>query len=248
MEQVIVNLVVNARDAMPDGGEVAIALRAEPGGIVVLEVSDTGGGMSRETAAQIFEPFFSTKDPARSEHGAGTGLGLATVHGTVTQAGGDIEVDSAPGRGTRFTISLPAEATGVHGQAGEEDASAPQATRSARILACEDEPAVLHLLRRFLTDAGYDVTAVSDPREALAVAERTDAPFDLLVTDVLMPGMSGPQLADRLVREHRAGRVVFISGYVDDTFADAGAEERVLVGKPFTAAELLAAVRAQLDR
>jgi PAS domain S-box-containing protein len=250
MEQVIVNLVVNARDAMPDGGEVAIALRGEAGGLVVLEVSDTGGGMTRETAAQIFEPFFSTKDPARTEDGAGTGLGLATVHGTITQAGGDIEVETAPGRGTRFTIRLPADEAGAEPEqdAVPDDEEALLAPRPARILACEDEPAVLHLLRRFLGDAGYEVTAVSDPREALAVAEREDAPFDLLVTDVLMPGMSGPQLADRLVQDHRAGRVVFISGFVDDSFAEPGAEERVLLGKPFTAAELLAAVRAQLDR
>jgi two-component system, cell cycle sensor histidine kinase and response regulator CckA len=247
IEQVVVNLVVNARDAMPDGGEVVLALRTE-GDTVVLEVADTGEGMSRDTAEQIFEPFFSTKDAATSEHGGGTGLGLAIVHGAVSQAGGEIEVHSTQGDGTRFVVWLPADRdTAQAAGAPAPAAAAADPPRAARILVCEDEPVILRLLTRFLEDGGYQVTPVSDPRDAIDVAASA-APFDLLVTDVLMPGMSGPQLAERIVGERAAAHVVFISGFVDDSFtASEGVADGVLVGKPFTAAELLAAVRSQLD-
>ena len=247
MEQVLVNLVVNARDAMPGGGEVAISLSAEETGLVVLEVSDTGEGMSRQTAAQIFEPFFSTKDPGRTEHGAGTGLGLATVHGTVTQAGGDIEVDSAPGRGTRFTIRLPADADVAEAPPADGDVVPAAAPRAAGILVCEDEPGILHLLKRFLGDAGYEVTAAPDPHEALVAAEAADQPFDLLVTDVLMPGMSGPQLAERILGRTAPPRSSSSRASWTTPSRRRSRGSASSSASPSPPAELLAAVRSQLD-
>jgi two-component system, cell cycle sensor histidine kinase and response regulator CckA len=171
------------------------------------------------------------------------------VHGAVSQAGGDVEVDSTQGDGTRFVVRLPADRDAAQAAgAPAPAAAAADQPRAARILVCEDEPVILRLLTRFLQDGGYEVTPVSDPRDAIEVAAGAAVPFDLLVTDVLMPGMSGPQLAERIVGEHAAAHVVFISGFVDDSFAAyEGVADGVLAGKPFTAAELLTAVRSQLD-
>src|SRR5229473_3465860 len=208
MEQVIVNLVVNARDAMPDGGTLTIetsdrvvpegGVRAHDrpvptGAYVTLSIRDTGSGMDAATLARIFEPFFTTKEPGR-----GTGLGLSTVHGIVHQSGGYIGVDSAPGRGTTFTIYLPRIAAG----AASPDAAPPAPSGATRgtetVLLVEDEEEVRRLASEILKGCGYTVLETGDPLEALTMAERRSGAVDLLVTDMVMPAMGGSELAERL--------------------------------------------------
>ncbi|MCM2334247.1 MAG: PAS domain-containing protein [Anaeromyxobacteraceae bacterium] len=259
VEQLILNLTINARDAMPRGGRLRLAtdnlavdeaqaaldpaLRA--GDWVRLSVQDSGEGMPPEVRAHLFEPFFTTKPK-----GAGTGLGLATVHGIVSQAGGFIRVHSAAGQGTTFELHLPR----VAGAAGERMA-APAASplRAARgsevVLAVEDHPLVRDVTARALRGAGYQVVVAADGVAALEAAARLACPLHLLVTDVVMPGMDGRALADELRRRHPGLRVLFVSGYTQDVIShhgvlDAGVE---LLAKPFTAAALLARVRAVLD-
>ena len=256
LEQVLVNLVVNARDACSDGGDITIAVRPErvealvpdgpaPGDHVRIDVTDTGGGMAAETLERIFEPFFTTKNSEL--RGSGTGLGLASVHGSVAQAGGHIAVESAPGAGARFTIRLPVDPDPVSPPAPDLPAAVP-ARGSERILVCEDEPQVLALVRRILEDAGYDVTGTQDPAEALDLAVTAAEPFDLLVSDVLMPGMSGPDLAERLRDERPGVPVLFMSGYAAESFEGSDWLRRsVLVSKPFAREQLLDAVRTELD-
>jgi two-component system, cell cycle sensor histidine kinase and response regulator CckA len=205
LEQVILNLAVNARDAMPQGGRFLIETRnvelapddvqvrpeATPGPHVMLAVSDTGCGMDRETITRVFEPFFTTK-----ETGKGTGLGLATVYGIVQQSGGYITVESRPGRGTTFRIYLPrvdepVESTGP-GRSGKGHRG------SETILLVEDEPMVRHLVRDVLRTSGYTVLEARHAEEALRLAGRHAGPIDLLVSDVVMPGMSGSALAESL--------------------------------------------------
>jgi two-component system cell cycle sensor histidine kinase/response regulator CckA len=256
VEQVIVNLVVNARDAMPDGG--ALTVRTEnadvdavssrrhfgiaPGRYVVMAVEDTGVGIDAETQKRIFEPFFTTKETPR-----GTGLGLATVYGIVSQSGGQIFVASAPGRGATFAIYLPRV---------EERAAAATAAPagvphrgSETILLVEDEDAVRGLTRRCLETSGYTVLQASSAEEALELAARFPGRLDLLLTDVIMPGKSGPELSRRLA-EHRPGtRVLYVSGYTDAAMAShvalgAGAS---FLPKPFTPETLARKVREILD-
>jgi CheY-like chemotaxis protein len=257
VEQVLVNLAVNARDAMPGGGTLSIETDAvevddawsagmpelHHGCHVRLRVSDTGSGMSQEVARRAFEPFFTTKPK-----GEGTGLGLATVYGIVTQAGGQVHVCSEPGIGTSFTVLLPAaadDATAAHPAATEEE---PQAQpRSATVLVVEDEEAMRDLTARILRGGGYGVVATGSGRQAIEHAGGGDA-IDLLLTDVIMPGMLGKEVAER-VRALRPGiRVLYMSGYAQPVLASKGTLDAgvSLIEKPFSRTALLDKVREVL--
>jgi len=240
IEQVLVNLAVNARDAMPSGGELRIELAnvaegpdGAPG--IRLTVRDTGTGMSRDVVEHAFEPFYSTKPK-----GEGTGLGLATVYGIVTQTGGTIEIESAPGAGTTIEVLLPATDAPAAGEPATEGKTGG-ATGGETILVVEDEAAVRRLTCRILTREGYRVLEAADGARALATWDQHSAEIDLLLTDVVMPGMSGKDLADRLGIEP-----VFMSGYTDDVMLRHGMEGLRLVQKPFDAQTLLGAVRSAL--
>ena len=254
MDQVIVNLVVNARDAMPEGGVLtitsAIQHLAEPiterqgavpaGTYVVVSVVDTGVGMDEDTRAHIFEPFFTTKDT-----GKGTGLGLATVHGIVQQSGGHVSVLTEPGLGSTFQIYLPmVDAPADHLAEGP---AAEVPTGGETILLVEDEEAVRALARLALEQAGYRVHATANGGEALALCEAHAEPFHLLVTDVVMPGIGGPELAQRLVALCPGLPVLYMSGYTErgaSWFIEAGA---TFLEKPFTPDSLARKVREVLD-
>jgi signal transduction histidine kinase/CheY-like chemotaxis protein len=232
--QVLVNLAVNARDAMPDGGTLTIATSNENGSAVVA-VTDTGHGMDEQTRVRIFEPFFSTKPV-----GEGTGLGLAMVHGIVQQTGGQISVESSPGAGATVRIVLP----------GTQDApsvtvapvqSSPRGSET--ILLVEDEDIVRRLIAVMLEGQGYHVLVAAGPIEALEVTE----PFDLLLTDVMMPSMSGPELAERMVERRPGIGVLFTSGYSGAAVADRSSLKADLLEKPFTIEQLSSKVRQALD-
>jgi CheY-like chemotaxis protein/anti-sigma regulatory factor (Ser/Thr protein kinase) len=243
VEQVIINLAINARDAMPAGGTLTIETRRDADDICIA-VTDTGVGISRELAERVFEPFFTTK-----ETGQGTGLGLATVHGIVTQSGGRVTLYSEPGLGTTFRVYLPATgdvevAAEGNGQVGPDAFAGSEA-----ILVCEDEEGVRRLIEVILTTEGYRVLSTAGPREALEVAA-SDATIDALVSDVIMPDMSGPDLAQRLKTLRPGLRTLFISGYTAETVRGRG---RLPLGsafleKPFDQASLLRALRALLDQ
>ena len=257
IEQVIMNLVVNARDAMPQGGKLtletanvdlddAYAARhvgVRAGAYILLAVSDTGCGMDREAMAHIFEPFFTTKGP-----GKGTGLGLATVYGIVKQSGGTIEVLSQPGQGSTFQIYLPrveeTEAT------SPTDAPAPRHIGgSETILLVEDAEDVRDLARDILGLMGYNLMTASNPVEAIQVSQDHSGVIHLLLTDVVMPGMSGRQLADRLVADRPGLKVLFMSGYTDNAIVHHGVLDpgTAFVQKPFTPDSLSRKVREVLD-
>ena len=241
IEQVLVNLAVNARDAMPSGGELRIELAnvAEgPGGVpaVRLCVRDTGTGMAPDVLERAFEPFYTTKPK-----GEGTGLGLATVYGIVTQTGGTIEIDSTPGEGTTIQVLLPATDAQLPEEAEPDDGS-DGITQGETILVVEDEDAVRRLTCRILAREGYTVLEAPDGRHALNTWDAHPGDIDLLLTDVVMPGMSGKELAERLGIEP-----VFMSGYTDDVMLRHGMEGLRLVQKPFDAQTLLGAVRSALD-
>jgi len=253
LEQVLMNLVVNARDAMPDGGELRIetatletgegAAGAEgPGRWVLLRVTDTGIGMSEEVQRHIFEPFFTTKTPEK-----GTGLGLATCYGIVSDAGGRIEVESAAGRGTTVTVLLPrAEPAADAGTTPATD-TAP-ARGEERILLVEDNEQLRESLGQVLRELGYRVTKAENGARALQVAGAPGAAFDLLITDVVMPGIPGPHLAERLRELFPGLPVILMSGHVHDS-ARQGSEDtgHVLLPKPVTIGELASRIRALLD-
>jgi PAS domain S-box-containing protein len=257
IEQVVMNLVVNARDAMPDGGTMRVqtehaqlgATRAHlegripPGDYVAVEVQDTGSGMDPATIARIFEPFFTTKEP-----GKGTGLGLSTVYGIVNQSGGHIGVDSAPGRGTTFTIYLPRTALPVPSPTRGRETVA-MVGGSETILLVEDEDEVRQLARDVLESCGYTVLATGDPREALSIADRRGEEIDLLVTDMVMPTIRGSVLAARLRRQLPALPLLYVSGYTDEMATPGGKIEppAPLLQKPFTPPALARAVRDVLD-
>jgi PAS domain S-box-containing protein len=223
-DQVLVNLVVNARDAMPDGGAVTIAsgntvfdepyavehFEVQPGAYVMLSVSDTGQGMDRETRQHVFEPFFTTKDA-----GKGTGLGLATVFGIVRQAGGHIWLYSEPGLGTTFKLYFPRVEVDVSTERPRGERA--RGERRGTILLVEDEHTVREAARLVLQRAGFTVLAPDDPREALELLEARLAPIDALVTDVVMPGLSGRELARRAMVARPALGVVLLSGYTPET-------------------------------
>jgi two-component system cell cycle sensor histidine kinase/response regulator CckA len=241
IEQVLVNLVVNARDAMPSGGELRIELANVADGLdgapaVRLTVRDTGTGMSREVVEHAFEPFYSTKPK-----GEGTGLGLATVYGIVTQTGGTIEIDSTPGSGSTIEVLLPATEAELERDPAR-DGGADGSIGGETILVVEDEAAVRRLTCRILAREGYRVLEAADGARALATWDEHGGEIDLLLTDVVMPGMSGKELAERLGIEP-----VFMSGYTDDVMLRHGMEGLRLVQKPFDAQTLLGAVRSALD-
>jgi PAS domain S-box-containing protein len=237
LEQVLVNLAVNARDAMPQGGTLSIAVGGVPDGVRIT-VADDGTGMPPEVRERAFEPFFTTK-----QAGDGTGLGLATVHGVVTDAGGTVEIDSEVGGGSVVTIFLPAAAEGAV-VPDEPVAPGERAHGSARVLVVEDQDPVRRQAVRILDAHGYTVRDAPSADEALAAWE----PVDVLVTDVVMPGMSGQQLAGH-ARERTPGlRVVFMSGHTDDVLVREGARQGdiAFVQKPFTRDSLLRAVEEAL--
>ena len=256
LEQVIVNLALNARDAMPHGGTLTLETRnagpspagPEPGaGWVQLLVRDTGVGMSATVKSHLFEPFFTTKPP-----GHGTGLGLATAHGIVAQAGGRVRVESAPGRGTTFEISLPRGLQAVTAVAGPPagPAPAPAVGGTESVLVVEDDPLVREVTARALRSGGYRVLLADGGADALQVVAREGGALRLVVTDVVMPGLDGKSLADELARRLPGVRVLFVSGYTGDVISHHGVLDSGIefLPKPFTTAALLARVRGLLDR
>ncbi|OLB07898.1 MAG: hypothetical protein AUH06_04085 [Gemmatimonadetes bacterium 13_2_20CM_69_27] len=257
LEQVIVNLAVNARDAMPQGGKLTLETRnidldssytlehslVKPGPYVQLTVSDSGIGMDEETQAHAFEPFFTTKP-----RGQGTGLGLAMVYGTVKQSGGFIWVYSEPGRGATFKIYLPRVDAPVESAAPPAPVERPP-RGSETVLLAEDEPAVRAIARQALERQGYTVLAAPSGADALALAAQHGATIHLLLTDVVMPGMSGRDLADRLTAQRPGIRVLYISGYTDNAIVRHGMLEPGLayLQKPFRPDALVRKVREVLD-
>lgn len=256
LDQVLLNLAVNARDAMPKGGTLTIEtgnvllsddyaathLNAKPGPHVLLAMTDTGCGMSREIIDRIFEPFFTTK-----EVGKGTGLGLSMVLGIVQQSGGCINVYSEPGRGTSFKIYLPAVAGQVTPRKDMESEPDPRGTET--ILVVEDEKSVRDFAVTRLTQLGYQTLAAGNAEEALSLLQTREGRFDLVITDVVMPRMSGPQMIEVLRKWMPDVRVLFMSGYTDDTVVRHGLLEAevAFLQKPFSAQELARKVRDVLS-
>ena len=256
IEQIVLNLVVNARDAMPQGGRISVRAEsvvldanqpansppAPPGSYVHLAVSDTGTGLTAETRAHLFEPFFTTK-----ELGKGTGLGLATVYGIVKQNGGFIYVDSEPGQGTTMRVYLP-PAVGPISTDASAVASGPGGGTET-VLLVEDEAAVRQFARRALEASGYAVLVAPDGAEALSLAERHAGPIHILLTDVVMPGMAGPELARRLAAKRPSLRVLYCSGYTDDATVLDGVREAgtPFLQKPFAPEDLVQKLREVLS-
>ncbi|GAB5541919.1 MAG: hypothetical protein SangKO_016790 [Sandaracinaceae bacterium] len=246
LEQVIANLAVNARDAMPAGGTLTLAVRGasrDERDWVIVEVRDDGVGMDDETLARIFEPFFTTKSPDR-----GTGLGLSSVDGVVHQSGGFMEVDSAPHQGSSFRIWLP-RATGALDEDTQRQSQIPAVGGGEHLLVVEDEPSLRRVLDRTLAGLGYRVTTASSAEEALRLAGRMDAPPDAVVTDIVLPGMHGAELARELRHRWPSLRVLFTSGYAEQSVLASipRGPGSAFLQKVFTPSELLAAVRSLLD-
>jgi CheY-like chemotaxis protein len=255
LEQVLMNLSVNARDAMPLGGVLSIETcnveldlpytwahpGAKPGSYARLSVRDTGTGMTREIQARIFEPFFTTK-----ERGRGTGLGLAAVYGIVKQLGGYLGVESEPGRGTTFQIYLPVTHRAV--QATTVPAVIASPVGRETILLVEDESSVREFTRIVLQRFGYRVVDAPSAEAALTLLEGFDAPIDLLLTDVVLPGIDGRELAVRVTRDRPRVQILFMSGYMDRMGTAEGVLEPgvQLLAKPFTAQALLTKTRQLL--
>jgi CheY-like chemotaxis protein len=256
IEQVLVNLASNARDAMPGGGTLTMSLtNAEldersvrdyegltAGRFVQLDVTDTGEGMSGETVSKIFEPFFTTKP-----EGKGTGLGLATVYGIVRQSGGGIHVESRLGEGTRFRVVFPV--CDAPPDVERESRKAQTGLQSEVVLLVEDDELVRRLLATTLRQLGYHVLEASGSQAALALSRATAGPIHLLLTDVVMPQMNGRLLAELITRERRGIRVLFMSGYSDDDILRTGvlSRETPFIQKPFSADDLAGKVRQTLE-
>jgi two-component system cell cycle sensor histidine kinase/response regulator CckA len=259
LEQLILNLSINARDAMPEGGTLTLETRAErvetsrdalglsPGDYVVLAVTDTGIGMDEATRSRIFEPFFTTKD-----RGRGTGLGLSTVYAIVHQSGGAVEVQSEPGRGSRFSIYFhrTTEAPAVS-EAPDDPTPAEKSPRGhGAVLLVEDEAMVRDLLVESLTSAGFQVTTAKHGQEALRLLSENHVAVDILVTDVVMPGLAGPELAARVLEKRPGIPVLYISGYTSDELGPRGPLEpwESFLQKPFSPASLIRKIRTALER
>ena len=252
IEQVLLNLAVNSRDAMPHGGTLTIetanvaiaqAGAVKPGEYVLLIVKDTGTGMDAATKAHAFEPFFTTK-----RAGSGTGLGLYTVAGIVKQSGGTVDLSSRPGHGTSFQVYLP-RVDRMPVTAKKEAPKVPAARGAETILLVEDDDMVRTLVRETMESSGYRVLEASDPLEAHAVAGSCRSPIQLLITDVVMPKASGPQLAKELLRMCPGLKVLYMSGHTDRAISKRGVrrKEVAFLPKPFTPAELIAKVRDVLE-
>ncbi len=264
LEQILVNLAVNARDAMPDGGQLTIATAnvehavghqtasphdhrspppPPPGPYVLLQVTDTGVGMSADVQAHLFEPFFTTKP-----RGKGTGLGLATVYGIVRQSGGHITVESTPGQGAQFRIYLPRVDAPVDALAGPGAVRAP-VTGTETVLLTEDDQLVRLLARTVLVRAGYAVLEAAGGQEALGLAESHSGPIHLLLTDVVMPDMNGRELMHRLAARRPDMKVLYVTGYSDEAVAQHGVLDpgTAFLPKPFTPEALTRKVREVLD-
>jgi len=259
MEQVLVNMAVNARDAMPDGGELTIETSAvtttEPisfgqdimpaGEWVKLEIKDTGTGIPADVLEHIFEPFFTTKDV-----GKGTGLGLATVYGIIRQTGGYLGVDSTVGKGTTFIIYLPRvreEEKAQETPIGQTEEISTDLTGNARILLVEDEDAVRTFSTRALTNKGYEVLTAENGESGLEVFQSLDKPIDLLITDVMMPGKDGPTLAKEIRESVPDLKIIFISGYTEERLKDTLGDNIYFLPKPFTLKDLAAKVKEVLQ-
>ena len=256
IQQVIMNLVVNACDAMAGGGQIRLATdnvdvdethpdRASvlaPGRYVRIQVSDTGCGMDEQTRKQVFEPFFTTK-----EKGKGTGLGLSTVYGIVRQSGGGVAVDSRVGEGTTFKVYLLRSEERRAAASAEAPPVEPE-RGSETVLLVEDDEMFLDLLSEVLAAAGYDVLAAGDPDEAVALSARHQGDLDLLISDMVMPGMSGKELAARLASERPGLKVLLMSGYSDEALEERGVSSGSgFIQKPFSTRELVREVRRSLD-
>ncbi len=258
LESVIMNLVLNARDAMPFGGELVIrtacvernrtlfqsAEELPPGRYILLMVTDSGLGMDEETQRRVFEPFFTTK-----AFGKGTGLGLSIVQGIIAQSGGLIEVRSQPGEGTTFTVWLP-ETPGVVTSASTMLQTAHAPGDKGNVLVVEDEPEVRNYAATVLTNCGYTVITADSALEALHVSERELCNIDLVLADVVMPGVSGPEMSSRLKRRRPGIKVLYMSGYMADRIAHHGVldPETDFIEKPFTPTQLSSKVREILTR
>ena len=258
LEQVIINLAINGRDAMPTGGTITIETRAAeltesyardhagvfPGHYARLMVTDTGTGMERSELEHIFEPFFTTKNI-----GQGTGLGLAMVHGVVTQSGGHVHVYSEPGLGTSFKIYLPAAGEAPVREEKDAGAEPERLAGTETVLLCEDEDLVRDLIDRILTEHGYRVLSSAGPVEALEALTSGGREIDLLITDVIMPQMSGPELAERIMALRPGLRTLFLSGYTSETVRSRGnlPPGSAFLEKPFDHGTLLRTVRSLLD-
>ena len=254
IQQLLLNLAINSRDAMPDGGTLSIDIRnvdlgegytgqnfrVIPGHYVRIEVTDTGTGMDEATRKRVFEPFFTTKP-----QGKGTGLGLSTVYGIVSQCSGSIDLYSEPGHGTTFQIFLPHVE-----EAASEDREAPRRVRGGHeaLMLVEDEEGVRKMVRSALERCGYRVLLAASGPEALEVAHNHEGPIDMLITDMVMPKMNGRDLARRLLEERPGMPVLFMSGYLDNKLdATAGEAPPAFMQKPFAPSELTARVREMLD-
>src|SRR5919198_372528 len=255
LKQVVMNLALNARDAMPGGGRLTIEtsavhlderlaqarLELDPGSYLVLAVTDTGEGMDEATRERVFEPFFTTKEP-----GKGTGLGLSTVYGVVKQSGGSIWVYSEPGHGTTFKLYLPRHGAAVRAPAPREAQGRPRRA-AGRVLFVEDHEQVRTLVHIVLEQLGYTVLVASNGGEALAqVGVHTDT-LDVLITDLIMPGMSGRELADRLRADRPGTRVLFMSGYTQDMLGEGLGPGEAYLQKPYDQAELAPALEEFLE-
>jgi signal transduction histidine kinase len=254
--QVIMNLALNARDAMPRGGQITIQTRnleigeagaratLAPGSYVMLTLEDTGDGMDPVTLQHLFEPFYTTKDP-----GKGTGLGLSTVYGIVKQSRGEVWAESQVGRGSKFTICLPRVEEAPERAKGRESAASGRSGGTETILLVEDESSVRRLLTHVLAKEGYQVLEASSGEEAIKIYEAHRGPVHLLLTDMVMPKMNGRELADELGRRQQGMRVIYVSGYTDDVLIRNGAlgPGMYFLQKPLKPQLLIAKVREVLD-
>jgi two-component system cell cycle sensor histidine kinase/response regulator CckA len=257
IEQIVMNLAVNARDAMPDGGRLTIEtahveldehyaathFSVTPGAYVALTVTDTGVGMTPDVQAHLFEPFFTTKEP-----GKGTGLGLATVHGVVTRSGGNVGVYSEVGRGTSFKIYLPRADATAAADARPSSPAVPVLGHGRTVLVVDDNEGLRQLMSRTLTRQGFEVLVAADAAEAMQKVD-AHASIDVLLTDVVMPCASGPELTLDLQQRRPGLKVIYMSGYTEDAIVHHGVVEEgiAFLQKPITPGALTQKVRAVLD-